>query len=378
MNGNGSLLSLDDLVIHYPGRTTGWPLAREQLPVRAVDGVSLEIQPGEIAGLVGESGCGKSTIALGVLRLVPITGGRVLFEGQDVMSLQKGPLHAFRRQAQIVFQDPYSSLHPKKRIEKILSEPFELHTKLNRSERRAAVADLLSQVGLRPEHAKRYARELSGGQRQRVAIARAISLKPRFIVLDEPLSALDVSIRAQVLDLLRRLQHDLGLTYIFISHDLATVRGLCDSLAVMYLGKIVESGPTAEIFAAPSHPYTRALISAIPVPDPEIEARRARFTLSGELPSAVTPPSGCRFRTRCPIAQPVCAEVEPPLEPVGPASRAACHFREDVRRWKLDIVPGHDNGRRPVESASGDRVPGPDGLHSRQSAAKLSTGDTEG
>ena len=341
------LLTVRDFRVHYPGPYTPIWRRREHRDVRAVDGVSFAVVEGETAGLVGESGCGKSTAALGMLRLVPATSGSVAFEDMDVLSSSERQLLDFRRQAQIVFQDPYSSLHPRKRIESIVGEPLQIHTNLSRGERRKAVEELLSQVGLQPTAADRYARELSGGQRQRVAIARALALKPRFVVLDEPLSALDVSIRAQILELLRELQKEFRLTYLFISHDLALVRSFCTSVYIMYLGKIVEHGNSRAIFARPSHPYTRALLSAVLVPDPEIEARRPRISLIGEVPSALNPPSGCRFHPRCPFSKAICSETEPLLQPSDEEAFVACHFWEEVRRVAFSPTPAIDESEVP-------------------------------
>jgi oligopeptide/dipeptide ABC transporter ATP-binding protein len=333
-----AILTTEDLRIYYTGPRAGGLLGGKHLPVRAVDGVSLEVKEGQSLGLVGESGCGKSTIGFGILRLVASTSGRVVFDGSDVFSLEGRELRAFRRQAQIVFQDPYSSLHPRKRIGAILSEPLELHTDLSRSARRTEVGRLLEEVGLPRQFVRRYPHELSGGQRQRIAIARALALRPKLVILDEPLSALDVSIRAQVLELLRNLQRELGLTYVFISHDLALVRSLCESVVVMYLGKVVESGPTSTIFEAPAHPYTRALLTAVPVPDPDIEAKRPRVEIKGEIPTAVNPPSGCRFHPRCLFAKAICSDVPPPDYRTGPESISACHFWEEVRHASRDPV----------------------------------------
>lgn len=333
------LLSVRDFRVHYPGPYTPIWRRKEHRDVRAVDGVSFAVVEGETAGLVGESGCGKSTAALGILRLVPATSGSVAFGDIDVLSSSERQLLSFRRQAQIVFQDPYSSLHPRKRIESIVGEPLEIHTDLSRADRRRVVEQLLVQVGLQAAAADRYARELSGGQRQRVAIARALALKPRLVVLDEPLSALDVSIRAQILELLRELQREFGLTYLFISHDLALVRSFCSSVYIMYLGKIVEQGESSAIFARPSHPYTRALLSAVLIPDPEIEARRPRISLIGEVPSALNPPSGCRFHPRCPFAKPICVETEPPLQRSDRETLVACHFWEEVRSVAFNPTP---------------------------------------
>ena len=334
-----ALLSVRDFKVHYPGPYTPIWRHNERRRVRAVDGVSFEVAEGETAGLVGESGCGKSTAAMGILRLVPATSGSVVFEDIDVLSAKEKDLSDFRRQAQIVFQDPYSSLHPKKRIERIVGEPLEIHTQLPRADRRSVVEQLLLQVGLQPATADRYAHELSGGQRQRVAIARALALKPRLIILDEPLSALDVSIRAQVLELLSELQTEFHLTYIFISHDLALVRTFCNRVYIMYLGKIVEHGESSAMFSNPSHPYTRVLLSAVLIPDPEIEARRPRISLVGEVPSALNPPSGCGFHPRCSFARPICAQSAPLLQRSGPQTFVACHFWEEVRSKAFNPIP---------------------------------------
>jgi oligopeptide/dipeptide ABC transporter ATP-binding protein len=315
----------------HRGRTAGWlPGATGDL-VRAVDHVSFQVRAGESFGIVGESGCGKTTLALALLRLLPAHSGRVLFDGIDVLALGDKALRAFRRQVQVVFQDPYSSLHPQKTIEKILAEPLELHTRLSAGERRREVLQLLEYVGLGAPFARLAARECSGGQRQRVAIARSLALRPRLIVLDEPVSALDVSIQAQIMDLLARLQRDFGLTYIFISHDLALVRSFCHSTAVMYLGQLVEYGPTAAVLDAPAHPYTRTLLEAVPIPDPDIERRRTRREIRGEIASAADPPSGCRFHPRCIYAQQICVETEPDLEEAGADSSSRCHFWRMVR-----------------------------------------------
>jgi oligopeptide/dipeptide ABC transporter ATP-binding protein len=332
-----AILTLDNLRISYPGpREPG--LRGKRLHVRAVDGVSVEVVEGQTLALVGESGCGKSTIAQGILRLVPVESGRVLFRGHDVLTMDDRELRKFRRETQIVFQDPYSSLHPRKRIGTILAEPLQLHLKLARRDRQMEAVKLLEEVGLPSGFARRYASELSGGQRQRVAIARALALRPKLVILDEPVSALDVSIRAQIIELLLDVQQESNLTYIFISHDLALVRAICSTVAVMYLGRIVESGPTQEVFAAPAHPYTRALLASIPVPDPEVEAKRPRVSLEGEVPSPLAPPSGCPFHPRCRWAQAICSETEPAVVATGTSTDAACHFWENVRQTPLDVA----------------------------------------
>ena len=316
------LLDIQHLVKHYPGRP----------PVRAVDGVSLMIAPGQTLGLVGESGSGKSTVGRTVLRLQEPTAGRVLFEGEDVFALGTGPLRALRRRMQIVFQDPYSSLNPRMTVGGTLREPIEIHRLAPPAQMEARIAALLDEVGLDAAFARRYPHELSGGQRQRVGIARALSVEPRFIVCDEPVSALDVSVQAQVLNLLADLQQKRRLTYLFIAHDLAVVRHIADQVAVMYLGRIVERAPAAVIYSAPRHPYTRALLSAVPEPNPR--AARARIVLSGDIPSPAHPPSGCPFHPRCPHPKKNerCRTETPALRVVGPSSPghfAACHFAEE-------------------------------------------------
>lgn len=292
-------------------------------PVRAVDGVSFKIQRGQNLGLVGESGSGKTTVARTVLRLEKPTSGRVLFEESDVHALRGRALKNFRKATHVVFQDPQASLSPRMRVRDIVGEPLAIQG-TPRQERRERVAEVLRLVGLSPEAAERYPHEFSGGQRQRIAVARAIASNPRLIVLDEPVSALDVSIRAQILNLLRDLQERLGLTYLTIAHDLAVVYQACDVIAVMYLGKLVELAEPAELYREPAHPYTRILLSSIPMPDPSLR-NRERLELRGEIPSPANPPSGCRFHPRCPIAVAKCAEVEPAWEEVRPGRWVACH-----------------------------------------------------
>jgi oligopeptide transport system ATP-binding protein len=291
--------------------------------VKAVDDVSFNIRPGETFGLVGESGCGKSTIGRCILRLIEPTSGEVRFSGQDLLSLGAEALRRLRRDVQIIFQDPYSSLNPRMTVGQIIEEPLVIHNRGDdRSGRKDRVVELLRLVGLEPDHSNRYPHEFSGGQRQRIGIARALALKPKFIVCDEPVSALDVSVQAQVVNLLQDLQEQLGLTYLFISHGLSVVQHISTRVGIMYLGKLVEIAPSDEIFHNPIHPYTKALLSAIPIPEPE--HRRERLALSGEIPTALNPPSGCNFRTRCPITEPRCAEQEPQLIEVAPEHFVSC------------------------------------------------------
>ncbi|WP_437178919.1 ABC transporter ATP-binding protein [Kineococcus endophyticus] len=322
------LVRARDLQVHFPVRSKG--LRRKTTgAVRAVDGVDLDVYRGETLGLVGESGCGKSTLGNALLRLVEPTGGTVEFDGTDVTGLSQRDLRALRRRAVMVFQDPYASLDPRMTVGQTVAEPLQVHGLHRGAAARAArVAELLDLVGLDPAVASRYPHEFSGGQRQRVGIARALAGEPDFVVCDEAIASLDVSVQAQVLNLLRSLQRTLGLTLLFVSHDLAAVRHLSDRIAVMYLGRVVEVASAADLAADPQHPYTQALLSAVPVPSPARERRRERIVLTGDVPSAARVPSGCRFRTRCPQAFDPCATVDPALQPVGAAGAhvAACHL----------------------------------------------------
>jgi oligopeptide/dipeptide ABC transporter ATP-binding protein len=312
-------LEVRDLVKNFPVRGGGG-----RIVVHAVSGVSFDLHPGKTLGLVGESGSGKSTVGRCVLRLLEATSGTVRFEGVDLLGLSNRELRRYRKRMQIVFQDPYASLDPRMTVAAIIAEPMKIHRV--EGDRGAKVKQLLAMVGLNPEHGNRYPHEFSGGQRQRVGIARAIALEPTMLVLDEPVSALDVSIQAGIVNLLEDLQDRLGLTYLIIAHDLSVVRHISDEIAVMYLGKIVEHGPAEAVYEHPQHPYTQALLSAVPIPEPTLERTRSRIMLEGDVPSPVSPPSGCRFRTRCWKAQDKCAEEEPLLVDRGAGHPVACHF----------------------------------------------------
>jgi peptide/nickel transport system ATP-binding protein/oligopeptide transport system ATP-binding protein len=323
-----TLVEVRDLVKHFP-ITRGIIIQRRIGAVQAVDGVSFDIQSGETLGIVGETGSGKSTTARLLMRLLVATSGSIHFEGEDITRMGGGRLKAFRRDAQMIFQDPYSSLNPRKTVGSIISEPFVIHgLERQKGERKKAVQELMEMVGLNPEHYNRYPHEFSGGQRQRIGVARALALKPKLLIADEPVSALDVSIQAQVLNLLRELQRELGLTLVFIAHDLSVVRHMCDRVAVMYVGKIVEMGPGDDLYGFPRHPYTGALLAAVPIADPSRHGEKRRL-LGGDVPSPANPPRACRFHPRCPKAQELCSEVEPLLEEKGTGTIAACHFPLD-------------------------------------------------
>jgi oligopeptide/dipeptide ABC transporter ATP-binding protein len=320
------LLRIEGVKKHFP-ITRGIILQKKIGQVHAVDGVDLEIYPGETVGLVGETGCGKSTLARVVMRLYDPTDGRIFFDGQDITRIKGGRLRELRREMQMIFQDPFASLNPRKTVGSIIGEPFRLHKTVPRNQVRDKVRELMELVGLNPEHYNRFPHEFSGGQRQRIGVARSLALRPRLIVCDEPVSALDVSIQAQVLNLLEDLQAEFNLTYLFIAHDLSVVRHVSDRVAVMYLGRIVEMAPGDVLYRNPKHPYTGALLSAVPVPDPDLAAKKKRIILEGDVPSPIDPPSGCRFHPRCPRAQfPVCKDRDPALEPFHEGQVAACHF----------------------------------------------------
>jgi oligopeptide transport system ATP-binding protein len=325
-----ALLAVDDLKMHFP-ITQGIIIQRQVGAVRAVDGVSLTVKRGQTLGLVGESGSGKSTIGRCIVRLYKPTSGHLYLGDQDLATAQAGELRALRRRVQMIFQDPYASLNPRYTVGSIIAEPMHIQRLGSPKEIRARTEELLDQCGLNRRFTDRYPHEFSGGQRQRIAIARAIAIRPEFVIADEPVSALDVSIRAQIINLMMSLQRQLGLTYLFISHDLSVVRHVAQSVAVMYLGKIMEVSDREDLYSNPLHPYTTALLSAVPIPNPAVEKRRKRIILKGDLPSPVNVPSGCRFHTRCPLAQEICRVEEPPLvDKTGRGHYAACHFSEKV------------------------------------------------
>jgi len=329
------LVRVENLVKYFPIRGPGL-LARTVGHVQAVDGVSLELRRGQTLGLVGETGSGKTTLARCIAGLIPITSGRVIFDGHDIAGLSRRAMRPYRRDIQMIFQDPYGSLNPRRRVGSIIGDPFAVHHTASGAARKRAIQELMERVGLNPEHYNRFPAEFSGGQRQRIGLARALALRPKLIIADEPVSALDVSIQAQILNLLADLQNDFGLTYLFIAHDLEVVRHVSNQVTVMYLGRICEQGPKDPVYEKPRHPYTAALLSAAPAADPDAAAARPRIILTGDIPSPINPPSGCRFHPRCPKAQDLCHEQDPPLETKpgdAPEHQTACHF---------PVQPGED------------------------------------
>jgi peptide/nickel transport system ATP-binding protein/oligopeptide transport system ATP-binding protein len=353
------ILEVDHLQMYFPVKSSGI-IRRTVGHVQAVDGVSFDVPAGGALGLVGESGCGKSTTGRLITRLLTPTGGEIRFEGRDIAHLSPRELKPLRREIQMIFQDPYTSLNPRHTVGSIVGAPLEIHKVVPKDKVLSRVQELLEIVGLNPEHYNRYPNEFSGGQRQRIGIARALTLQPKLLVADEPVSALDVSIQAQVINLLQDLQREFDISFLFIAHDLAVVRHFCPEVAVMYLGKIVEVADRTTLYGAPMHPYTQALLSAVPdVKQAAIGGRRERIRLEGDVPSPINPPSGCRFRTRCPRAQDICAKVEPPLLQIGPRHKVACHFAGTVA----------DPPARPVFNAAlgvddnGDDMPGATPIH---------------
>ena len=348
-NGAGPLVELEDVKQYFPIKS-GLVLDRHVGDVRAVDGVSLTIRRGETLGLVGESGCGKSTVGRTILRLYRPTAGRIVFDGRDITNLGEGELRPLRRRMQMVFQDPFASLNPRHSVGRIVGEPLRTHGLATRGEAATRVRDLLRTVGLPADAAKRYPHEFSGGQRQRIGLARALAVNPDFIVADEPVSALDVSIQAQMINLFEQLQEEFELTYLFIAHDLAVVRHISDRIAVMYLGTVVEVSPAEELYENPLHPYTISLLSAVPIPDPAVEKQRESILLAGDVPSPVNPPSACRFHTRCPYVQPTrCREEVPPLRQLATGHEVACHWAEEIKAGNIkrhEVTTVFDPGRQ--------------------------------
>jgi peptide/nickel transport system ATP-binding protein len=351
-NGSGPLVELERLRVWFPIKS-GVVLDRHVGDIRAVDDVTLTIRRGETLGLVGESGCGKSTIGRAILRLYRPTSGRIVFDGRDISTLGESELRPLRRRMQMVFQDPFASLNPRHSVGRIVGEPLRTHGLAGRRDVSGRVRELLGTVGLPADAATRYPHEFSGGQRQRIGLARALAVNPDFVVADEPVSALDVSIQAQIINLLERLQEEFDLTYLFIAHDLAVVRHISDRIAVMYLGQIMELSPADDLYDNPLHPYTISLLSAIPIPDPEVERTRTSILLQGDLPSPANPPPACRFHTRCPYVQPTrCREEAPPLRRLESGHEVACHWAEEIKEGRItphEVEPVFDPGLQPPE-----------------------------
>jgi len=356
-DGDDVLLRVENLVKYFPVGSTRLFQKREH--VHAVDGVSLTVRRGQTFGIVGETGCGKSTLARCIARLYDITSGQIVFDGQDISQISQRRMRPLRREVQMIFQDPIGSLNPRRRVGSIIGDPYSIHKLASGTERKRLVQDLMARVGLNPEHYNRFPAEFSGGQRQRIGVARALAFKPKLIICDEPVSALDVSIQAQVINLLADLQAEFGLTYVFIAHDLSVVRHVSNTIAVMYLGKITEIAPADDLFTRPRHPYTGALLSAVPLPDPDLSDRREQIILVGDVPSPISPPSGCRFHPRCPKAVPVCVAEDPPLEPRlgdGPEHPAACHRPMEAGENLTEFRPAIDEAERIIE-ADGSILP---------------------
>ncbi len=379
-NGAGSdgdvLLRVENLVKYFPVASQSL-FQRQKDYVHAVENVSLEVRRGQTLGLVGETGCGKSTLARCIMRLYDITSGTITFDGEDISTLSRRRMRPFRRDMQMIFQDPYGSLNPRRRVGSIIGDPFAIHGIADGADRKKRVQEVMELVGLNPEHYNRFPAEFSGGQRQRIGVARALAFRPKLIICDEPVSALDVSIQAQIINLLADLQKEFGLTYIFIAHDLSVVRHVSDRVAVMYLGQISESAPSAELWHHPRHPYTDALLSAVPVPNPDQADQGKRIILVGDVPSPVAPPSGCRFHPRCPKAAPTCVETEPALEPRlgdGPEHLTKCHFPveegEDISLAKPTISAENRVVETGVLGGGDVSLPGPITADAAPSVAK--------
>ena len=353
------LLRVDNLVKYFP--VSRRRLFQEKLNVHAVESVSLTVRRGQTFGIVGETGSGKSTLARCIARLYDITSGQIVFDGHDISKISQRRMRPLRREIQMIFQDPIGSLNPRRRVGSIIGDPFAIHGIASGADRKRRVQELMERVGLNPEHFNRFPAEFSGGQRQRIGVARALAFQPKLIICDEPVSALDVSIQAQVINLLADLQTEFGLTYIFIAHDLSIVRHVSNTVAVMYLGQLTEIAPAEELFTTPRHPYTGALLSAVPVPDPDLSDRREQIILVGDVPSPIMPPSGCRFHPRCPKAAPVCVAEVPKLEPRlgdGPKHTAACHLPMAAGENLADFRPSIDETQRVIESDAGALLDG--------------------